>query len=379
MMRSGELRVVHVAEDMARIAGGIPAVVRQLTERLSLSGVRVQVAHSTGDVGELPTEVEVFTYPPTGLGRLWSWGHDLREGVVQLAGTSNESSPVFHVHGTWSAPQYFAARAAYEARVPFVFTAHGMLEPWLWDQQGWMIRAKKRLYWSVLAYPALSKASVIHAITPLEKNHLGQLFPNNRIEVIPNAIDVGDVEDCPQAERGKTILFLGRIEPKKGVDVLLRAFARAKIDKEWSVDVVGPAWSEAYLSELKSIVDKCRLGQRVRFHGPLFGEDKRKLIDSAWVLAVPSHSEVVGLVNLEAAARCLPTITTHQTGLYDWEQGGGLLVEPNKDAFSDALETACSWSVEEQRDRGMASWRLVQQRYSWQAVMPMWNQLYSSL
>lgn len=101
-----------------------------------------------------------------------------------------------------------------------------------------------------------------------------------------------------------------------------------------------------------------------RLRGPLFGEEKRNLIDTEWVLAAPSHSEVVGLVNLEAAARCLPTITTHQTGLHDWEPGDGLLVEPNVDALGQALEAACSWSEQEQRDRGMASRRLVQQRYS---------------
>lgn len=379
MSQSGQLRVVHVAEDVSRIAGGVPAVVHQLSERLSRNDIPVQIVHATGDLGELPPGVEVFTFPPTGLGRLWSWGHGLRECVARLAGASNADAPVFHVHGAWSAPQYFAARAAQQAGVPFVFTAHGMLEPWLWDQQGWKIRAKKRVYWSALAYPALSKASVIHAITPLEQKHLARLFPNNRIEVIPNAIDVSDAENYSQVERGKTILFLGRLEPKKGVDVLLRAFARAKIGKEWSVDVVGPAWSQAYLSELKAIVDECGLGERVRFRGPLFGEEKRKLIDTAWVLAAPSHSEVVGLVNLEASARGLPTITTHQTGLYDWELGGGLLIEPNDGALGQALEAACSWSAQEQRDRGLASLRLVQQRYSWQVVMPMWIQLYSSL
>ena len=370
------LHVVHVAEDVARIAGGVPAVVCQLSERLSRNGVSVQIVHATGNPGELPPGVAVFTYPPTSLGKLWSWGYGLQNGLERLA----EDAKLFHVHGAWSAPQYFAARVAHKADVPFVFTAHGMLEPWLWNQQGLRIRTKKRIYWSALAYPVFKNASVIHAITSLEQKNLARLFPNNRIEVIPNAIDVSEeAEIHPQVERGKIILFLGRIDPKKGVDVLLRAFARAKIDKEWSVHIVGPTWSQLYLSGLKAIVEECGLSQRVRFHGPLFGNEKQKLIDSAWVLAVPSHSEAVGLVNLEAAVGCLPTITTHQTGLHDWEQGGGLLVEPSDDEFVRALEKACSWSAQEQRDRGLASRRLVQQRYSWQAVMPMWIQLYSSL
>jgi len=378
LSRSSQLRVVHIAEDVARIAGGVPAVVRQLSDRLSLKGVPVQIAHATGDPGELPSGVEVFTYSPPKLGRPWSWGHGLGEGLARLA-LANGDAPVFHVHGAWSAPQYFAARVGHQLGVPFVFTAHGMLEPWLWDEQGWKVRVKKRVYWSALAYPAFRKASVIHAITPLEQKHLAQLFPGSRIEVIPNAIDVSETDVLPHGERSKRILFMGRIDPKKGVDILLRAFASAKIGKEWSIDVVGPVWSQTYFSGLKAIVDECGLGERVRFRGPLFGEEKRKLIDTAWVLAVPSFSEAIGLVNLEAGARCLPTITTHQTGLYDWEQGGGLLVDPNIDALSKALETACSWSDQEQRDRGMASRDLVLRRYSWQAVTPMWLNLYSSI
>ncbi|MFC1545931.1 glycosyltransferase [Pseudomonadota bacterium] len=381
-MRPDGLCVVHISEDIGKVSGGIPAVVHQLSERLlqHKCGFSVQIAHATGDPNELPAGVNAFTCPPTGLGRFWSWGRGLREGVSRLAEASNAGERrIFHVHGAWSAPQYFSARAAHKAGVPFVFTAHGMLEPWLWDQQGWKIRTKKKLYWMTMAYPALRNANVVHAITPMEKQHLRVLFPANRIEVIPNAIDVPDTAQCPQGERDKRILFLGRLEPKKGVDVLLRAFAQAKISKDWVVDVVGPAWSQAYLSSLKVIVDECELGQRVRFCGPLFGEEKRKLIDAAWVMAVPSHSEVVGLVNLEAASRCLPTITTPQTGLHDWELGGGLLVDPKVDAFAQALESACSWGALEQRDRGVASRRLVQQHYSWQAVLPMWAELYNSL
>jgi len=373
------LRVTHVTEDISAIAGGVPAVVRQLSERFVGLGILVQIAHATGAPSDLPAEVDVFTFPPTGLGHAWALGHGLREGVAQLAAPADGYRSVFHIHGAWSAPQYFAARSAHASGTPFVFTAHGMLDPWLWNEQGWRVRLKKRAYWAAAAYPVLSKASVIHALTPLERQHLSRLFPQNRIEVIPNAIDVEDLEECPRSERSKTLLFLGRIEPKKGVDLLLRAFAKARISSEWSLDIVGPVWTQTYLSELKAIVKEFELEERVRFRGPLFGEEKRKMIDAAWVMVAPSHSEGLSLVNLEAAARGLPSITTPPAGLHDWESGGGLLVEPNDGAVRKAIETSCSWSAQEQRDRGVASRRLVQQRYSWQVVLPMWSQLYSSL
>ena len=371
--------VIHVAEDISAVAGGVPAVVRQLSEKIMEKDVSVQVIHAVGEPDELASGIEVFPFPCSGFGKSWSWGHGLQSAVTKIATGSKLKRTSFHIHGSWAAPQYFAARAAYKAGVPFVFSAHGMLEPWLWNEQGLLRRIKKMIYWKLFAYPALSKAAIIHAITPFEKEHLTKLFPGNRIEVIPNAIEVDNIKLRSSIVRTKTILFLGRVEPKKGVDLLISAFCQSKIDQEWVVDIVGPVWSDEYMTYLKSIVVKFEMENRVKFHDPVFGDNKNKFLDKAWVMAVPSHSEAVGLVNLEAATRYLPTITTHQTGLFDWENGGGVLIEPKIDDLRDALEKACSWSEQEQYERGEMSRRLVEERYSWKVVLPMWVQLYESL
>lgn len=166
---------------------------------------------------------------------------------------------------------------------------------------------------------------------------------------------------APKTNATRPFCFLAGSSQKK-VDVLLRAFARAKIGKEWSVDLVGLPWSQVYLSWLKAIIDERKLGERGRFRGQLFGEEKRELIDAAWVLACAIALGSGWPRQPEAAARCLATIATHQAGLHDWELGGDLLVELNIDTLRQALEIACSWSAQEQRDRGVASRRLVQQR-----------------
>ena len=159
----------------------------------------------------------------------------------------------------------------------------------------------------------------------------------------------------------------------------MRSFGLANIDSDWRVEIVGPVWSKAYLAHLKAIVEEFRLGNRVQFKSPVFGKEKTKLLDHAWVMVVPSHSEVVGLVNLEAATRYLPTITTNQTGLNDWESGGGILIEPNVESLRRALETTCSWSEQEQYERGKSSRQLVEEKYSWKVVFPLWEHLYQSL
>lgn len=375
-----KFKLFSVAEDYSAMAGGVPAVVNQLSHRVAMQGHAVHVLYAQGD--GIPTSfsrIEQHCVTPWKLTSLWKWSPQLRPNIEHLVSLIGPT--VFHLHGIWAAPQYVAAKVAAEHSIPFILSAHGMLEPWLWNQQGWKLHIKKQLYWNMFAKSAFSAAGVVHAITPLEHQHLRILFPSNQIEVIPNAIDLDEFPDdnTDMHVRSRLILFLGRVEPKKGVDILLRAFAHAKISSDWRVAIVGPIWSRSYLAVLKQIVAQHDLADRVAFVGPAFGEEKLHWMRKAWVMAVPSHSEVVGLVNLEAAAYRVPSITTHQTGLFDWESGGGLLIQPDVDEMKIALEDACSWSDSERFERGLSSRRLVAERYSWRVILPLWMSLYAAL
>jgi glycosyltransferase involved in cell wall biosynthesis len=256
-----------------------------------------------------------------------------------------------------------------------------MLEPWLWNQQGSAKRLKKTLYWTAMAYPAFRKAATIHAVTPLERNHLRELLPDNRIEVIPNAVDGSRAltEATSEDLDDSLIVFLGRIEPKKGVDILLHAFATANLGTKWRVAIIGPFWSESYRRHLESIVETRGLKARIKFLGPLFGKEKDEYLQRAWVMVAPSHSEVIGLTNLEAGLYGTPSITTHETGLCDWEEGGGILTHPEVDSVRHALQIACNWTPNERKARGVASRKLVLTRYSWTVVLPSWLALYRSV
>lgn len=370
------LCIVHVAEDISRVTGGVPSVIRDLSVHQMKEGCSVRVVYTRGEVSDISQGVNGASYPSS---NLWYWNPNFKKGFDGLLLNSKEEPSVVHIHGAWSAPQYLGAVVSARNNVPFVFSAHGMLEPWLWNNQGVVNLVKKNLYWALIASSAFSKSAIIHAITPMEKNNLSQLFPKNRIEIIPNAIEIAADHIVPKFERKKSILFLGRIEPKKGVDLLIRSFGLAALDSDWTLDLVGPVWSEAYLKKLLEIVREFKIESRVIFHGPLFGEAKANFINKSWVLVAPSYSEVVGLVNLEASVNRLPTITTYQTGLFDWEDGGGMLIDPNVDSLLKALKNASSWTPSEQYERGESSRLLVKRRYSWDVTMPMWLDLYNSL
>ena len=370
--------VLHVTEDMAAASGGVPAVVRQLAGRWARTGQTTTVLHAKGDASDLVGSVRVIREQPEGPGRIWGYSSALRSATRTLMLDTRRDGGIVHIHGLWTAPPTLAAHSAAAHKVPFIFTAHGMLVPWLWTQQGLSVRLKKTLFWHLLAVPGLRRSTVVHAITPMERDELRLLLPDSQIEVVPNAIEMSPATAL-QANRDRVVLFLGRIEPKKGVDILIRAFAQARLGSDWRLDIVGPSWSDSYLAALKLLVNQIGIERQTRFLGPVFGSQKEALLASAWVLAAPSHSEVVGLVNLEAGSRYLPSITTHQTGLSDWAEGGGLLVQPAPLEVAGALQQAAAWSEAERAQRGIASRQLVERRYSWPAVMPLWHELYNNV
>tara|TARA_R110000782_G_scaffold95970_5_gene180193 strand:+ start:208 stop:1365 length:1158 start_codon:yes stop_codon:yes gene_type:complete len=374
-----KLRLVYISDNHSKAAGGVPAVVNQLSSFMAETGFHVNHLFVEGGEDNPSTGVIMDHVSVSKIGAPWGWSRNLKPQIQRL--TNYYEPTVFHIHGIWSSSQYFSANIAKNSGVPFLLSSHGMLEPYLWNEQGWKVKIKKEIYWRCFAYPVFKHANIIHAITPLERDHLKRLFPDKKIEVIPNAIYLDETTEirASNVEREQIILFLGRIEPKKGVDILLHAFAKSNLNRDWRLVIIGPVWSNIYYKKLNDIVIQYNMEDRVNILGSLFDEEKNKWLRKAWIVVVPSHSEVVGLVNLEAAACNTPSITTRQTGLYDWDKGGGVLIEPDIGELVIALKNACSWSNSEQVERGNRSRQLVLDKYSWRAVLPQWHSLYMSL
>ena len=290
---------------------------------------------------------------------------------------------IVHVHGTWMHPQLAAVRSAYRLGVPNVLTNHGLVQGAL-RQPDWLGATKKRFYMALLRDALFHKVTVHHAITPLDRDAIRVFFPRARVEIIPNFVDVPRVD----SELGKThardvepyVLFVGRVHPSKGIDLLIEAFARADLPSAWRLLIVGPTIDPAYCARLQRVIASHPRGDRIQFKGPVWDPaEKYALMRDAWVTVLPSHTEVISLVNLESSACSTPTITTTATGLLDWTDGGGVLIEASLDPLIAALSACSHWSAEERLQRGIASRRLVDQRYSAAAVMRRWMDLYASL
>jgi glycosyltransferase involved in cell wall biosynthesis len=377
MTDSQALRILHIADDLTSTNTGVAASVRQLAFWQSRHYGRVGIHTVDVDSSTIDGPMEIRTYQANGKTPNW---HYPQGGVQPLLKWIDTFRPThLHVHEFWRAAFVLGMLASRLRKIPVVLTAHGLTAPAALGNQGWPRRLKKSAYWNLFARQLMTKDCRLHAITPLESEHFSSFFYRPADAVIPNAIDLDSFPTTPSIEvlrPTKTILFLGRLHPIKGVDLLIEAFAASSLDTSWELLIAGPEEIPEFVAKLKRMAAEAA-PRRIRFLGHCSGEKKMHLLASAWVLVVPSHSEVIGMVNLEAAAMCTPSITTHATGLTDWENFGGKLIEPGPGPIIKALEEAAGWSMHERLARGNSMRKLVEDKFSLTTVGEQWTNFYN--
>ncbi len=320
-------------------------------------------------------EIEILT-PDTN--NMWKYSNKFKIESEKLISNSD----IIHIHGIWQYPQYIGAKLATKYRKPFIISIHGMLEPWVMNSRnmGLLKVLKKNIYLKLITLPLFRKATTIHAVTELEKENLKKYFPNTEIETIPNAVELKEINQYIASIKNikprRYILFVGRLHPIKGIELLIKAFKLINLNNEWKLKIVGPEEDKSYVRFLKSLAEE---DKRIEFVGEVWSKQKFELYKGAWITVVPSYSETIGLVNLESASCYTPTITTYQTGLLRWEDGGNILINPNIYELKQALKKVMSWSLEERINRGKIARQFIEKNFSSETVGKMWIKLYSKL
>lgn len=358
------MNIVHILEDFSFLSGGLRTVVKDLHTKLKNEGVSSIILTTRKENDDDVIIVEGENIP-------WRFSKDLNSNLNTLQAQKNID--ILHIHGVWMYPQYAAAKFAYNNNIPFLISCHGMYEPWLWLNGSF----KKKVYFKYVVQKIFSKAKYLHAITWSESEELKKLFPNTNVIEIPNLIDPSSTKiDFPDFIE-KYILYLGRIDKKKGIDILINAFANLNNSK-FKLKIAG-AFND-YQRELEELVKSLKLEDKVDFVGLVTGTDKELLFKNAFVFVAPSHSEVVGMVNLESAVFGTPVITTIQTGLKkEWSDNGGILVNPNVNEVEKALKVSLDWSDEERNKNGKKLNDFVIKEYSWEYRFKDWLILYKSM
>lgn len=251
-------------------------------------------------------------------------------------------------------------------KVPCFLTPHGMLEPWLISRNYWT--RKVPAIWLYQRW-AVRDADGIIATALSERQHLSQLGWCNpeRICLLPNGIDVHSIRVKENwNEQHMSLLFMSRLHPKKGLDMLLEAMTGVE---GFDLVIAGDG-DPSYIEELKHLAQSLHLSERCRFVGPVYGSDKWDLIRSAEGVVLPSHSENFGLIVAEALASGVPVLTTQGTPWKEiQEYRCGWWVEPTAPAIRSALEALAKTSLQERKEMGQRGRKLVLEHFDISALV----------
>jgi glycosyltransferase involved in cell wall biosynthesis len=230
------------------------------------------------------------------------------------------------IHGTWQYHAFATWRALHDSEIPYFVYPHGMLDPWF-KRTYPLKHLKKWTYWPWADYRVLRDARAVLFTTEQERQLAGQsfwLYQANEVVVgygtsapPPDAERQREVflEAFPHLRGQRVLLFLSRIHPKKGVDLLIEAFAAvAPVDPLLQLVIAGPdqvAWQAA----LQQRAAELGLAKRITWPGMLSGDLKWGAFRSAELFCLPSHQENFGIVVAEALACGLPVAITEPVNI----------------------------------------------------------------
>ena len=229
---------------------------------------------------------------------------------------------------------------ANKKQIPYVIETLGTLPILLKS------RYKKLLYDKLIGMRILNNAAKLIAKSYLEEEHYIEAgFDKKKIELIPNGIDFSEYPEKLQRNNfrkkynikkyEKLVLYLGRIHPIKGLDILIKAFSKLN-DEDIKLAIVGP--DDGYLSDLRFLVNKLKLNRKVVFTGPLYDVDKYEAYIDADIFVLPSVQENLPKVILEALLCEVPVIITDTCGIAPWiKNKAGLVVPYNEDSLAYAI------------------------------------------
>lgn len=238
-----------------------------------------------------------------------------------------------HAHGLWSRSSWLTLDWRLRSRKPLVVAPHGMLDEWALARSA---LAKKA---ALLSYEGLRlrKAACIHALCEAELGSVRRLGFSTPTFVIPNGVDIPSREELEQAAAAraaqrKTLLYLGRIHPKKGLDLVLRALGDLaardrRVRDEWQLKVCGSG-ERRYVDTLARLSSELGIGGIVDFAGPVGGDEKRKMLGSASAFVLTSYSEGLPMSVLEAWAYGLPSLVSNECNLSSPAREGAAMLTP---------------------------------------------------
>jgi glycosyltransferase involved in cell wall biosynthesis len=297
-------------------------------------------------------------------------------------GVQKQELDILHLHGLWMYPSLVCRNWSNGGLKPYIISPHGMLDDWAIRNSSW----RKRLVGRLFENKNIRNASCIHVGSLKEYNSVRSLGIQIPVCIIPNGVeipDIGSVYGSPSwlgllPKKSKILLYLGRIHPKKGLENLLKSWAildKKNIKKNWILVIAGEG-EEEYEQYLKDMLSGMSLSS-VYFVGPQYGLEKYKSYNASSAFILPSYSEGMPIVVLEAMSFSLPVLMTSECNMdYVFDCDAAIRIEPNEPVITQNLVSIFSMTDTELELIGKKGNSLAIKNHNWSRLSVDMMQVY---
>lgn len=333
-----------------------------------------------------------FVTPPAAkqVGGIENAVEGLREALrsqgieVKQGGDPSDAQAVHHFHGLWDLSHSRLANQLRKRGQPYVVSPHGMLEPWAFRHRMW----KKLPYFWLIERQFLKGARALFVTSKMEAEHLTRVVRHPRLEVLPLGCRDRRGPDFTAARAAlgwsmdeSRIVFLSRLDVKKGLNLLLEAMVGDGQDwNGWRLVVIGDGDAE-YVASLKEMAAAAtdRLPP-IEWIGPVWGAARWPYLQGADLFCLPTHSENFGIAVLEALHVGTPVLTTDQTPWRDHAGLDGLFIaKPEIASLRQSLactQSRCAnWSQGNRNQ--LAVW--TEEQFAWEKLAPTYLRAYAGV
>ena len=365
------MKVLRVTKTVDPTAGGVAEAVLQTSRLLSTDLARLiilTVDHPESDFID-DIGLNVYGFGPS------KYGFGYSKNLKCWLEENLETFDCVLIDGIWQYPSHIASTIAKKKNVPYFVFPHGTLDPWFQkiSERGLFKPVRNWIYWHLIAKHFINHADALFYTCEQEKNLAATTYPGfkpraekvvglgtSQPPVFKEEFSISFEKECPDIARKPYLLYLSRIDPKKGVDLLVKAYAgylktALEENKEpLRLVIAGPGIESSYGRSIKSLAETLPLDcvgvPYACFPGMLQGAAKWGAFYGCEAFILPSHQENFGIVVAEALGCGKPVLISNQVNIWrEIEASGAGFVED--DTLEGCKRLLLSWSELANPDR----------------------------
>lgn len=383
------MKILHIIPSLTSLYGGPVQAVTQLCEELKNQGINVAIA--TTNIGKDKIEVTSNSIPLYSFSRQFSsflpsdfaFSYGLKTWLKQHI----REFDLLHIHCLFTYPSSIAGYYAHKYGIPYIVRPAGMLNHFCLTKGA----SKKKLYILFFEKRNIKNAAAIHFTSEQELQEAGKLRLNKQCILAAPGLNLGKFnnleplkglfrEQYPQIEDKKIILFLSRLDPKKGLDLLILALKILSTKRKDFVFVLAGSGQKNYERWVRRTLVKAGLSEASILTGFLEGKMKFSLLADADIFVLPSYDENFGIAVVEAMACGLPVIISNRVNIHNLIERyqAGIVTGLNSQDIAKAIDKLLQ-DTQLRFEMGACGKRLVEENFDIEKVTRQIRGAYSHL